>query len=90
TFFNYSGYEWFWIIFLGIVSTGLGIWLLFEGINRMEVSKGMSLAFFKPIFATILSFFILSETPTLILLISIILVIISIILINRNPQDLTH
>jgi len=90
TFFNYSGYEWFWIIFLGIISTGLGIWLLFEGINRMEVSKAMSLAFLKPIFATILSFFILSETPTLILFISIILVIISIILINRNPRDLTH
>ncbi|TXT59667.1 MAG: membrane protein of unknown function [Promethearchaeota archaeon] len=88
TFLIYSAYEWFWIIFLGVVSTGLGIWLLFEGISRMEVSKGMSLAFFKPIFATILSFFILSETPTITLLISILLVVISIILINQNPKSL--
>lgn len=86
-FLNYTGYEWFWILFLGIISTGIGIWLLFEGINRMEVSKAMSLAFFKPIFATILSFFILFETPSIILLISILLVIISIILINRSPES---
>jgi drug/metabolite transporter (DMT)-like permease len=45
----------------------------------------MSLAFFKPIFATFLAFFILNELPTVALLISISLVIVSIILINKNP-----
>ncbi|MBD3197856.1 MAG: EamA family transporter [Candidatus Lokiarchaeota archaeon] len=86
SFFVYDITSWFWIIFLGIISTGLGIWLLFEGINRLEVSKGMSLAFLKPIFATILSFFILAETPSINLMISILLVICSIILINRQPS----
>ena len=86
TFMNYSFESWLWISFLGIVPSGLGTFLLFEGIKRIEVSKGMSLAFCKPIFATILAFFILNELPTIALLISISLVIASIILINKNPR----
>ena len=78
--------SWFWISFLGIISTGLGTYLLFEGIKHIEVSKGMSLAFCKPIFATFLAFFILKELPTITLLISISLVITSIMLINRTPS----
>ena len=86
---NFGSYDlesWVWIFFLGIISTGLGIFLLFEGIKQIEVSKGMSLAFLKPIFATILAFFILKEIPTLSLYISIGMIIISIILINKNPK----
>ncbi|MBY9005869.1 MAG: DMT family transporter [Candidatus Lokiarchaeota archaeon] len=86
-FFNYQLYEWFWIFFLGIICTGFGIWLLFEGISRLEVSKGMSFAFLKPIFASILSFFILSEIPSPILIISIAIIIISIFLINKNTDS---
>ena len=83
-FLNYDLESWFWIMFLGIISTGLGIFLLFEGIKHIETSKGMSLAFLKPIFATILAYLILNELPTLVLLFSIFLVIISILLINRK------
>ena len=86
SFMNYSFESWLWISFLGVVPSGLGTFLLFEGIKRIEVSKGMSLAFCKPIFATILAFFILNELPTIALLISISLVIASIILINKNPR----
>ena len=83
-FMNYDLESWFWILFMGIISTGLGIFLLFEGIKHIETSRGMSLAFFKPIFATILAYFILNELPTLALLFSIILIIIAILLINRR------
>ncbi|TFG28947.1 MAG: hypothetical protein EU532_04240 [Promethearchaeota archaeon] len=86
TFFNYNFHSWFWISFLGIIPTGFGTYLLFEGIKRIEVSKGMSLAFCKPIFATFLAFFILKELPTITLLISISMVITSIMLINRTPS----
>ena len=86
SFMNYSFESWLWISFLGVFPSGLGTFLLFEGIKRIEVSKGMSLAFCKPIFATILAFFILNELPTIALLISISLVIASIILINKNPR----
>ena len=86
SFLNYDLESYFWISFLGVISTGLGIFLLFEGIKRVEVSKGMSLAFLKPIFATILAFFIINEIPTISLLVSIFLIMTSIILINRSPK----
>jgi drug/metabolite transporter (DMT)-like permease len=85
TFFIYELNSWFWIFFLGVISTGLGTLLLFEGVKRMEVSKGMSFAFLKPIFATILAFFLLRELPTIALIISIGFVMTSIILINQSP-----
>jgi len=87
TFLQYDLNNWFWILFLGIIGTGLGIALLFMGIKHLEVSKGMSLAFLKPIFATILAFFLLMEFPTFSLLVSIPLVIISILLINKEPKS---
>lgn len=87
TFLMYKLDEWFWVAFLGIISTGIGVYLLFEGIKYIEVSKAFSLAFLKPVFATILAFFILREYPTIALVISISLVIVSIILINRKAVE---
>ncbi|MHA1294922.1 MAG: DMT family transporter [Promethearchaeota archaeon] len=84
TFLEYDLNAWFWIIFIGIISTGLGIYLLFIGLQYIEVSKGISLAFLKPIFATLLAYFFLKENPTLMLFISISLVMASIILINQD------
>ena len=75
-FLKYNIEAWLWILFLGIISTGIGTYLLFEGVNRVEVSKGFSVAFLKPIFTTILAFFILLEVPSSILLVSISLVMI--------------
>jgi len=86
-FLFYDFDAWFWISFLGIISTGIGVYLLFEGIKRIEVSKGFSLAFLKPIFTTILAFFILSELPSIALLVSISLVMASILLITNNPRS---
>ncbi len=85
-FFLYDLEAWFWILFLGLIGTGIGIYLLFEGIKRVEVSKGFSLAFLKPIFTTILAFFMLMEIPSFTLLISIGLVLISIVLITQTPS----
>ena len=87
SFLVYDLESWFWISFLGIVSTGIGIYLLFEGLNYLEASKGFSLAFLKPIFATLLSFIILNEFPTLALLVSICFVMVSIVLINYDPKS---
>lgn len=86
TLFAHDARDWFLILFLSVISTGLGLFLLFVGLKRVEVSKGMSLAFLKPIFATILAFFLLNETPTIILIFSICLVIASILLINRKNK----
>lgn len=87
TFLIYDFNSWYLILFLGIISTGLGIYLFFIGLKHIEVSKGISLAFLKPIFATVLAFFLLIELPTISLFISIPIVIISIILINKTPKS---
>lgn len=84
---SYSFEVWFYIFFLGCICTGLGLFLLFEGLKRVEVSKGMSITLLKPVFVTILAFFILHEIPTIILIISILLIIIAIILINRERPE---
>lgn len=87
SYINYNFEIWSHIFFLGFICTGLGIFLLFEGLKKLELSKGMSLALLKPIFVTFLAFFILNEIPTLTLLISMILIIIAIFLINQNRPN---
>ncbi|TXT63185.1 MAG: membrane protein of unknown function [Promethearchaeota archaeon] len=87
TFFQYDLNSWFWVLFLGIIPTGFGQYIFFLGVKHIEVSKGISLAFLKPVFATILAFFILQEQTTFTLLISIGLVSCSVILINRNRNN---
>ncbi|MHA1282586.1 MAG: DMT family transporter [Promethearchaeota archaeon] len=79
---------WFWIIFMGIISTGVGLYLLFAGVKYIEVSKAFSLAFLKPIFAMLLAYILISEEPTIALYISIMLVTISIILINQKRRKI--
>jgi drug/metabolite transporter (DMT)-like permease len=83
-FLKYDFSSWILILFLGIMCTGLGIYLLFIGLKQIELSKGMSLALLKPIFVTILAFIIINESPTISLYISIILIILSILIINRK------
>jgi drug/metabolite transporter (DMT)-like permease len=83
----YSFEIWAHIFFLGFICTGLGIFLLFEGLKNVELSKGMSLALLKPIFVAFLAFIILNEIPTIILAISISLIIIAISLINQNRPN---
>jgi drug/metabolite transporter (DMT)-like permease len=87
TFLSYNLDSWFWIFIIGLLPSGIGTYLLFEGIKKMEVSRAMSLAFLKPIFATILAYFILNEIPNFSLLISILLVVSSVIIINKNPTS---
>jgi len=83
-FLQYDLASWFIIFFLGIVSTALGLYIFFVGIENIEMSKGISLAYLKPVFTTILAFFILSELPTMALFLSIPIIFLSIYLINRK------
>ncbi|MHA1380428.1 MAG: DMT family transporter [Candidatus Helarchaeota archaeon] len=84
--FHYDLNTWFWVIILGIFSSGIAYYLFFKGVQYIEVSKGISLAFLKPIIAAFFAFIILGEEVTVFLLISIILVFIAIYLINRNSN----
>jgi drug/metabolite transporter (DMT)-like permease len=83
TFFLYSFNDWIIIMLLAIISTGFGLFIFFVGIKKIEVSRGISMALLKPIIATVFAFLILGEIPTIALLISIPLIAIAILLINR-------
>ncbi|MBD3226609.1 MAG: EamA family transporter [Candidatus Lokiarchaeota archaeon] len=83
SFLLYTWDQWLIILILGIIATGLGLYIFFKGIKKIEVSKGISLALFKPVIATIFSFFILREVPTIALYISLPLIIGAVLLINK-------
>ena len=87
TFFIYSWDQWIIILILGIIATGFGLFIFFKGVKRIEVSKGISLALFKPIIAIIFSFVILFEVPNLALFVSLPLIIIAVLLINRPIKN---
>ena len=86
TFFFYTINDWLIIMIMAIISTGLGLFIFFIGIKKIEVSRGISMALLKPIIATVFAFLILGEIPTLALLVSIPLIAIAILLINRPSK----
>ena len=84
TFFQYPARSWLFLILLGVFSTGIGTWLFFVGIKHIEVSKGISLAMFKPIFVAFLAYIILGELPSLILIASLPLVLLAVWLVTKK------
>ncbi|MHA1264786.1 MAG: DMT family transporter [Candidatus Helarchaeota archaeon] len=86
TLFQYDLFEWSLILFLGFISTAFGLYIFFKGIKKIEVSQGISLALLKPILATIFAFIILGELPTNALIVSIVLVSIGVLLINKQES----
>ncbi len=91
TLFNYPARSWGYLIILGVFTTGLGTWAFFIGTKHIDVSKGISLAMFKPLLATIFAFFILDEMVPWELYICMPLVIIAVYLItqNKHTEDVT-
>jgi drug/metabolite transporter (DMT)-like permease len=84
SFFVYPLESWIYLFLLGIFVTGLGTWFFFLGIQDLEVSKGISIAMFKPILILIWAFFILGEIPSLLLLLTLPFVLLSVYLINKK------
>ncbi|MHA1231822.1 MAG: DMT family transporter [Candidatus Helarchaeota archaeon] len=87
TFLIYNLYEWTFILILGIISTGFGLYIFYRGIKKIELSKGISLALLKPIISTIFCYIILLELPTIALLISIPMIMFAVFLINRPVNN---
>jgi len=55
---NYSVSTWIYLIYLGAITGSLSYFLFFHGLNLIEASEGINVFYFKPIFATILSYII--------------------------------
>ena len=71
------------VLYLGIVTGGIGYLFFFKGIKLMEASKGINVFYFKPIFATILAFILLGEVPSNFLYLGILIEIVSMLLISK-------
>ncbi|MHA1730896.1 MAG: DMT family transporter [Promethearchaeota archaeon] len=83
TLFQYDLRAWTLIIVLGVVSTGVGMYLFFLGVREIEVSRGMSVAMLKPVLTTAFAFLILGELPTVALVVSIPIVAAAVIVVAR-------
>ena len=81
---QFSWTTWIGMLYLGIITTGLGYILFFKGMNMIEASKGINLFYLKPIFATVLSYFILNEQPSYFLFIGIAIEIVALILFTKE------
>ncbi len=59
--FPSDGVQWFWMIFLGIVNTGLGCYLYFSDISKLSVQSVSILGYLEPLSAVVFSVILLSE-----------------------------
>lgn len=90
TFFIYDFNAWVYILLMGIITTGFGLYLFFVGIKKIEVSRGISMALLKPLISTVFAFLILGELPTTALYVAIPLIAIAILLINRPKKEISQ
>ena len=57
--------QWFWILFLGIVNTGIGCYLYFSDIAKLPITSVSILGYLEPLSAVVFSFLLLHESFSL-------------------------
>lgn len=83
-FVSQSTGTWLGLVYIGIFTTGIAYLFFFKGIEILEASKGSNFFYLKPVFATILAFFILNEIPSIFFYMGIIIEVFALILISNN------
>lgn len=83
--------QWFYILFLGFVNTGIGCYLYFSDIAKLSVASVSILGYLEPLSAVIFSFLLLHETFTLPELAGTILILIGALAseIHRESKSFT-
>jgi drug/metabolite transporter (DMT)-like permease len=84
--FQHNALEWLFIAILSLFVTAIGLYIFFVGVKLIDVSHGISLSLLKPIIATFFSFLLLAELPPVAMVVSVPLVSVAVILINRKPK----
>jgi len=85
--YNLTG--WAWLLYLGVVTVGLGYVLYFEGLRRVPASRGASLFYLKPVLALLVAHAALGEPVTYTLLLASLLVASGILLVTL-PREKTQ
>jgi len=81
---EYHPATWAWLAYLGAITVGLGYLLYFEGMSRVDASRGASLFYLKPVLAVFLAHLFLKETVTWTLGLAAVLVAASVFLVTRS------
>ena len=89
SFINHSFVEWALIGLMAVFVTAIGVYLFYHGCNTIDVSLGISNSLLKPIFSAIFSFFLLGLDIPLAMFISIPIVSVAVLLINKKPKQAT-
>jgi drug/metabolite transporter (DMT)-like permease len=78
---GYGPRAWAWLVYLGVVTVGVGYILYFEGMRRVPASRGASLFYLKPVLALLFAHFLLGELITYTLLLASVMVASGILLV---------
>ncbi len=78
---------WMGILWLGIITGGIGYLLFFKGIQDIEASEGINAFYFKPVFSTVLSFLIFGNIPSTIFYIGLIIEIFALVLVSKTNKN---
>jgi len=79
---GYNMRAWAWLLYLGVVTVGLGYILYFEGLRRVPASRGASLFYLKPVLALLFAHFTLGEPISYTLLLASVMVASGILLVT--------
>ncbi len=78
----YGARAWVWLLYLGVVTVGIGYILYFEGMRRVPASRGASLFYLKPVLALLLAHLALGEPISYALLLAALLVASGVLLVT--------
>ncbi len=70
-----SGVNWFAVIFLGVVNTGIGCYLYFSPLSKLPVQSVAVLGYLEPLSAVIFSAVLLSERMSIVQIVGAVLII---------------
>ena len=86
---EYKPITWAWLLYLGIITVGIGYILYFEGLRRVPASRGVSLFYLKPILALLIAHTALGEPLSYNLLLASTMVASGILLVTL-PRENDH
>jgi drug/metabolite transporter (DMT)-like permease len=78
----YNLRAWGWLLYLGVITVGVGYILYFEGMQRVPASRGASLFYVKPVLAVFIAYLALGEPISYSLLLASVMVAAGILLIT--------
>lgn len=84
---SYDAGTWGWLLYLGVVTVGLGYLLYFEGMRRVPASRGASLFYLKPVFALLLAHYALGEPVTYALVLATAMVAAGVLLVTLPRRE---